>query len=365
VRLASVLMASLTVPLVFFVARELSAHDAIATGCAAVVAVMPGFALDVARVGNDSLAVPLFTLLIWLALRKPGALAGVVLGLGLLTKAYFLVGALALVLLWRRRALLPAGIALLISGWWYVRNVLTTGTVAGLSESVMLRDRSPLDMLRGAAHVSWPQAIDSILFSHIYFGGWSSLTVRSWIYHLFYAVILLALIGLWWVRRPMKDLLLVYSVFWLGQLYNVVLLFLSKGASTSMGWYLYAAIAAEVILCVAGLRRFFRAWAAAAGVFLFALLDLYTVHVVAIPYYAGMIRHKPNGALAAFHPADWIGLGETLRRLAAHKLPPSLLFVLWACYLAATLALCLAAVRFARAEQRNSPSAAGFRIILR
>ncbi len=34
----------------------------------------------------------------------------------------------------------------------------------------------------------------------------------------------------------------------------IVLLFLTKGASTSMGWYMYAVIGAEVVLCCLGLR---------------------------------------------------------------------------------------------------------------
>src|SRR5207253_4974586 len=44
-----------------------------------------------ARVGNESLAVPLYTAVIWLALRRKNVwVLGAALGLGLLTKAYFL-----------------------------------------------------------------------------------------------------------------------------------------------------------------------------------------------------------------------------------------------------------------------------------
>jgi hypothetical protein len=142
-------------------------------------------------------------------------------------------------------------------------------------------------------------------------------------------VILVAAVGAVWAlfRDPRLRLpAAVYAAFWLAQLYNVILIYAAKGVPTSMGWYLYAVVGAEVVLCTAGLRVFLGGWAAAPGVVLFALLDLYATHFVAIPYYAGLIRHKPNGALEAFH----IG---SLRALP-HLLP--WLVALWTLYLAAT-----------------------------
>ncbi len=256
-RVASSLIASLALPLVFLIGREVWGESRVALGAAAIVAVMPGMALDVARVGNDCLAVVLFALLTWLALKPDRILAsGLVLGLGLLTKAYFLTAIPALLAVWlvrRVRAVEIAkaiGIAVLVAGWWYVRNLVNTGTVAGLSESVMLRRVATGEMLRQALRIDWIKAIDAIFFSHLYFGGWSSLTVRSWIYHLFYAVILAATIGLarHFRRPPVLTLLIVYGCFWAGQFYNVVLLYISKGLEGSMGWYMYAVVGAEVML---------------------------------------------------------------------------------------------------------------------
>jgi len=43
----------------------------------------------------------------------------------------------------------------------------------------------------------------------------------------------------------------------------------------------------------------------------FALLDLYGMIFVALPYYTGLIVHKSNGFLAAFDPAR-LGLSELL-----------------------------------------------------
>jgi len=362
-RWLSVLLASLAIPLVFFVGRMVL-DEPLALGCASIVALMPGVALDVARVGNDGLSMVLFSLLAWLAVRMaargwdlgPAVGLGLTLGLGLLTKAYFLtaIPALALLWLWELRCaragraltllhgLLVAAVGAAMAGWWYLRNLRLTGTLSGLSESVTIGHAGPVAMLRQAASINWAKAIDAILFSHLYFGGWSSLTVRSWMYHVFYLFILLAAVGLVWKVRTRETgaLGLLYMAFWAGQCYNVVLLYMSKGLAGSMGWYLDAVVAAEVVLSVAGLRRILPARAAVlSGVVLFALLDLYTVHFVEIPYYTGMIRHKAGGGVAALHLAGFrsVGFAGALGRLTAFKsIGGPVLPLLWLGYLAAT-----------------------------
>jgi 4-amino-4-deoxy-L-arabinose transferase-like glycosyltransferase len=368
-RWLSVLLASLAVPLVFAVGR-LVLDQRLALGCAAIVALMPGVALDVARVGNDGLSMVLFSLLAWLAVRMaargwdlwPAVGLGVTLGLGLLTKAYFLTAIPAFALLWlwelrrarARRAVtvlhgfLAAAIGAAMAGWWYWRNLQLTGTLSGLSESLIIRHAGPVAMLRKAVSLNWANAIDAILFSHLYFGGWSSLTVRSWMYHVFYLFILLAAVGLVWKcltreTGALGALGVLYVAFWAGQCYNVVLLYMSKGLAGSMGWYLDAVVAAEVVLSVAGLRRILPARAAVlSGAVLFALLDLYSVHFVEIPYYTGMIRHKAGGAVAALHLGAFrsVGLAGALSRLTVFKsIGGPVLLVLWLGYLAATFYL--------------------------
>ena len=355
-RVLSALLASLVVPLVFLIGLEVWADRRVALGSAAVVALMPGLAIDVARVGNDCLSVLLFTLFTWMMLRHFRAIGGV-LGSGLLTKAYFLTAIPALIVAWwsawGQRLRLPILLASIVSGWWYVRNLRTTGTLAGLSESVMLRGMGAGEMIHRAAAIHWPKAVDSILLSHLYFGGWSSLTVRGWMYHLFYLAIAVAAVGLARaVRQPaVRSLMVLYLFFWLGQLYNVVLLYISKGLEGSMGWYMYAVVAAEVVLCVAGLRALLPAraarWAPAAGAAMFALLDLYTVHALDIPYYTGMLRHRANGTLEAFHWSGLqsVGIGGAVERLGVF-VPASAMVVLWIFYLLGTAgALALACAR--------------------
>jgi hypothetical protein len=382
------LIASLAIPLIFGIGRETFRDDAMALGCAAVAAVMPEFAIDLARVGNECVAVVLFTLLTWIALKlvrtavgySLAAALGLVLGLGLLAKAYFLTAVPAMPLLfgyefWRARgrrravvscALIAASEAILIAGWWYAHNLISTGTLSGLSESLMLRGTSHASMIGRAATVPWGTAIDSILFSHLYFGGWSGLTVRGWMYHVFYGVSLLAAAGLFRLLRQsaIRILMAVYAAFWIGLFYDVLLIYLSKGMATSGGWYLFAVVGAEVALCLAGLysvlpARFHR-WVVFGGVALFALLDLYTVHAVAIPYYSGMIRHKANGAIAALHMADLrrVGVADALHRLVVYKqavLSEPWLVVLWLGYLAGTLAIVMIAWGRSRNYRLLSP----------
>ncbi|MBZ5570035.1 MAG: hypothetical protein LAN64_19600, partial [Acidobacteriia bacterium] len=184
-----------------------------------------------------------------------------------------------------------------------MRNLVATGTLSGLSEAVMLRGMGAGAMIARAAHINWLKAIDGILLSHIYFGGWSSLTARSWMYHVFYLMIAAAAVGLARGRRTgLEPAATFYAFFWIGQMYNVVLLYLSKGVAVSMGWYLYAVIGAEIAVCAAGLRLWRRVLAA--GVVLLGLLDFYTVHALAMPYYAGIVAHKANGGIAGLHRAD-------------------------------------------------------------
>ena len=302
-RYLSLLAGSLAVPLVFFAARHVTGSRKPALATAALLALMPELMIDLCRVSNEGLGIALFSLMIVLVLIRPErAMAiGMVLGLGLLTKAYFLTAIPALLLLNRKsRAAWIFGVAFAIAGWWYIHNWLTNGTLSGLNESVATRGAGWRGLLSGVGQVRWLSALDSVLFSHIWFGAWSSLTVRSWIYHSFYLLIAVSVAGV--IRTAIRDrrldvLLIFYSCFWAGQLYNVLLLFLAKGASTSMGWYMYCVILPEIVLLTVGLKR----WGVAVAAICFGALDFYTVNFVSLPYYAGLIRHRPDGSLENFH----------------------------------------------------------------
>jgi hypothetical protein len=361
-RCFGVVLASLVIPLSFRIGRAVFGEDALGLGCAAIVAVMPEFLIDAARAGNDGIAVLLFTAAIWLSLEilRDGVSTsralklGAVVGLGLLAKAYFLAALppIAVLLLWKcrgLRALLVPLLASVIAGWWYIRNAVTTGAATGMWESALRSNAGLGDQLHQVSRIPWGVAIDAIMLSHLYFGAWSNLTVRSWMYHLFYAWIVLAALGLASQGRRLSPPVIMLAAFlvsfWLGELYHVIPMFTVWAVPASMGCYLYAVVAAEVALCAAGLRNLApqaaRRLVAPAGVVLFALLDLYTIHMVAIPYYTGMIAHRLDGPVAAFHPAT-APLAEILPRLVAFKSPlltEPVLVALWIAYAASTLAL--------------------------
>jgi len=357
-RWIGVAIASLALPLIFRIALTVTGSEAAALGCSAMVAVMPEFATNLARVSNEPLSILLFTLLTWWGLRilnrapsvSSAAALGAILGLGLLTKAYFLtaVPSVLLLLLYKYRKAWLAGlttcaVTVAIASWWYVRNILTTGTFSGLAETVMLRGKSATELLPAILRIPWIRAVDVILVSHLYFCGWSSLTVRSWIYRIFFAIAIVAAVGLVsHLRQPaVAWLAAIYGFFWLGELYNVYLQYLTKGLAGSMGWYMYAVVACEVVLCSVAFGRW-RVWALALGTFLFGILDIYAMHWVAMPYYTGIIGHKANGALAALHIGAYrsVGFHQALERLAANKpalISEPVLVALWILYLAGTM----------------------------
>jgi hypothetical protein len=354
-RWAAVALSSLAIPLIFLLGRAVFRDDRLALGCAAIAALMPELAVTAARVSNECVAIPLYTAVTWVAVRKRSWIAvGVLLGIGLITKAYFLAAAAGVAAaFWAPRSLL---IAAAMSGWWYARNLWTTSTVSGLSEAVALRNTPVRSLLQSMDTLPWGRALDSILFSHLYFGGWSSLMVRSWMYHLLYLAIAASVLGLMALRRnpEVRPLAYFYGFFWVAQLYNTLLIYATKGVPTSMGWYMYAVIGAEVTLCVAGLRRLVGGWAIGVGAILFGLLDLYAMNAVALPYFTGLLGRKANGALAAVRFAD-VHPWELFTRLAAFKpahVTSGAMAALWSLYVIATVGLVVAGVRLGRGVKR-------------
>ena len=237
--------------------------------------------------------------------------------------------------------------AAVLCGWWYVRNEVNTGTLSGLAEPVMLHGRSLSSLVEGARHLSWLHGIDVTLLSHIYFCGWSGLTLRSWMYHVFFLIAILAALGvLRHLRRPpVLWLIGVYAFFWVGELYNIWLQYLTKNLTGSMGWYMYAVIVPEIVLCALAAPARFRSWALAIVTMLFAILDLFAMHWIAIPYYIGLTAHRPNSeALTALHFGAYrtLGFSGIFDRLAVNQwapIGPGVLTAAWSLYIVATMLL--------------------------
>jgi hypothetical protein len=80
---------------------------------------------------------------------------------------------------------------------------------------------------------------------------------------------------------------------------------------------------------------------------LFAALDLWGMHRLAIPYYTGIIRHTPSGGLGGLQ-LHAINFTLVFQRLAAFKLSAPLIALWWVLYLAATFALTAIGLRTSR-----------------
>ncbi len=386
-RCFSLFLCSLAVPVGFATARRalggMAERDGAATCVIAIVVCMPEGLIDLARIGNESLALLVYTVLVYWCVRLVDEGAnwrsciwiGVSLGCGLLTKAYFLTAipvvcvafAMVFVKSAARRSVgflaASLGMAAAISGWWYGFIYSVTGDVTGQIQSVSVRAVPWGEKLRVALGVDWLRAVDSTAFSHIWFGGWSFLQLRSWMYHLFYAVGVAAMIGLGvlvWRRRPKALLLLAWFevCFCACLAYQVTIAQIIYKKPMSAGWYLYCLVFAEVILICAGLmelapsRR--RIWAPVALTGLVAVLDLYGMNFVLMPYYLGLTSHAAGGGLPGFHPSQiWqTGLPEISSRVMLNSpyLSSAAQFgALWMVYLAATVA-CVAIVVDRRSE---------------
>src|ERR1051326_29842 len=165
-RIASFIIGSFVIPFGFFLCRKFFQSEETAIGVTALIVVMPELSINLARVSNESLSITLYTALMlavsqWIEqpdyLYKSTMIGGL-LGLGLLTKAYFITAlpALCLLFLWLyqnqqrdRTSILRCAtttliISLALAGWWYVRNILQTGTISGLDEALMTRNCASL-----------------------------------------------------------------------------------------------------------------------------------------------------------------------------------------------------------------------------
>jgi len=361
VRIFSLLISSLVVFLSFYAANLVFKSRELSFAISGIVVFMPQLMIDVCRVGNDAAAIVLFSALVLLSTwprainYRVSFLIGCVLGLGLLTKAYFVtaVPALGMVFLLpvlkrseslKERAVCLAitlFVAAAISGWWYVRNYILLGSVTGLHENIVLQNVTVQHMIAQIPNVDWLNAIRTIGLSHVWFGNWSFLQLRSWMYHVFEYLFLLSMLGILiymirrWLglkvetssERNVINLSFFYLWFWVGLLYYVLLLYLWQGVSSANGWYLYTVIIPEVILlvfgwfCLVPIR--WRQKVLATVTSLFCLLDLYGILFNLIPYYTGFIWHRPGRGLMSFKPFDLSGAdyGELLSRLTINKPP--------------------------------------------
>ena len=197
-RLLSCLITVPAVPLVAATARRLTGSPTIALTAAAGLLAIGQLAHISSSVSNDSLTTTLGLTSTYLAARaltqphrlRGALLAGAVLGLGLLTKG-FLLAAIPMVALaflvptphnprLPRRALTAAvamTTAFAVGGWWWLRNLLTHGSVQppGMSRVVVDREEAP----DGSAFIA--QATSRLNRSFWGNFGWLEIPLPPWL----------------------------------------------------------------------------------------------------------------------------------------------------------------------------------------
>jgi hypothetical protein len=313
-RLVSLLLASSVIPLFFWAASAVVSAP-VATFGAALLAIAPGLMIDVSRIANDGLAIALTALVLAILVReKPGWMLGLALGAALLTKAYLLSLLPAVLLLRRRRALLPLGFALGIAAWWYIRNLTLGYALSGWLDKA----DSPA-LLSAVSQINWPAAANVVSKSFLWFGAWSFLTLKSWAYLLLDAV---AAIGAFRAARTPRlaaawTMVLSHLA---AMTYGVVVYYAVHHMGNLPGWYLWPMAAPLALLLAAGLGR----WTTGL-VGLLALADIYGATALMAPYYAGFVaRNRANAgpiveALTRLHTPLWLAalyLGATLAVVA-------------------------------------------------
>ncbi len=224
IRFFSVLLGVGTVYLTYRLVLEIwPERSELALAAAAITAFNPMFCFISGSVNNDTLAMLLCALGIWLLVRLVGrhgevsaperrvwlrdmTVLGLVLGAAVLTKSQAM-GLLPLTALavswvaWRRRSwwhfwwggVITAGLVMLISGWWFVRNALLyDGDWMGIERFiVILGYRSPPATLRQL----WGERQGFMMAYWGLFGG-VNVPMPGWIYRFLNGAVIVAAAGL-------------------------------------------------------------------------------------------------------------------------------------------------------------------------
>jgi hypothetical protein len=139
----------------------------------------------------------------------------------------------------------------------------------------------------------------------------------------------------------------LYGAFWVALVFHGFVNFVNSGLPVSTGWYLYAVVTCEaaiLVSAVVGLPSRWRSYPLISLTALFLLLEAYATHFVLIPYYIGLIHHRPDGTVTTFYVSQALELGwqNILSRLVINKtsfIGPWTMASLWAVFLLASISI--------------------------
>lgn len=199
-------------------------RQTVALLAAGLAAFNPQFLFLTASVNNDNLALALASLMLLTGLaawRRPSlrltAVLGLLIGLGALTKYTALAAAPGAILVlaapylrerqWRALAghiMLVATIAILLSGWWYIRNWQLYGDP--LAQGIAFHVLAPVRRYSPWRLAELPQNISTAFMSSWGLFGWMNIPLHPAIYLALAGLCLAALVGLLGiVRRVVRE----------------------------------------------------------------------------------------------------------------------------------------------------------------
>ncbi len=268
-----------------------------AIGCGLWPVFFPGWFSDTARLGNDSVCALLIALtwIICLRMMRRGIsvkyflLMGFVLGLGCLTKAFFVPISIGVLAFWifRQRKIggrsglkqavgfssLTLILILMLSGWWYWNNLVQYGVFLGSNEMIWLDQAGGLweGLKKNFSLYQWIRGHSVVLVTFAFIGSWSS-PKPPWIFLLPIGVSVLGVTSfyLWTIRHYIKTSEEWFPV-WLsipllvGLSYHVLIRIGLTGEGRGTGGYFLHILATPlasalgISLCGIWGRRLFRA----------------------------------------------------------------------------------------------------------
>ncbi|MEK9164389.1 MAG: DUF2142 domain-containing protein [Chloroflexota bacterium] len=277
-RYLSLALGGFAVVSAYGLARAMGGSRAAGLASATVAATLPQYLFIASSVSNDGLVTALSGAALWallVAARRESStrswiIFGALAGLAALTKTSALIisvtgvaSALA-VGLWRRSArtamagtLASSGSLLIVTGWWYARNVLLYGDPLGLGIHFTEIGRSQaltLESLIG----QW-QAVETSFWAAF---GWGNVLLPDWAYWGFRVVELSALVGLAMIGIKTAKADDETWARWIAAFYVAAvfagLIWWTRAVSASLGRLLFPALAPLAALMVIGWARLWK-----------------------------------------------------------------------------------------------------------